>query len=74
MTTDPNQPKPTPNCIADKTRGVVVAQLVERSLTTPEIRGSYPNMGKILSTNCTFKKKRKNKEKRLGMAHLLKNC
>ena len=37
---------------------VVVAQLVEQLLSTPEIWGSNPNIGKILSTNCTFKKKR----------------
>ena len=33
---------------------VVVALLVEQSLTTPEIRSSNPNIGKILSTNCPF--------------------
>ena len=33
-------------------KAVVVAQLVERSLPTPEIRGSNPNIGKVLSTNC----------------------
>ena len=37
---------------------VVVAQLVERSLLTPEIRGLNPKIGKILSTNCTYKWKR----------------
>ena len=41
---------------------VVVGQLVERSLPTPEIRGSNPNIGKILSTNWTFKRKDENKE------------
>ena len=39
------------------TLAVVVAQLVELSLWTPEIRSSNPNIGKILSTNCTFKYK-----------------
>ena len=34
---------------------VVVAQLVELLLPTPEIRGSNPKIGKILSTKCTFK-------------------
>ena len=34
---------------------VVVAQLVERSLLTPEIRGLNPKIGKILSTICTYK-------------------
>ena len=44
---------------------VVVAQLVERSILTPEIRGSNPDIGKILSTNCpTEKTKIKKKEKR----------
>ena len=33
-------------------KAVVVAQLVERSLPTPEIRGSNPNSGKVLFTNC----------------------
>ena len=33
---------------------VVVAQLVERLLPTPEIRSSNPNIGKLLSTNCTL--------------------
>ena len=30
---------------------VVVAQLLERSLPIPEIRGLTPNIGKVLSTN-----------------------
>ena len=49
---------------------VVVAQLVERFPLTPEIHGSNPNIGKILSTNCTYKKKRKINIKRPGMGHL----
>ena len=49
---------------------VVVAQLVERSLPTPEVRGSNPDIGKVLSTNCTLEKT-KIKKKRPGMAHLL---
>ena len=49
------------------TRAVVVAQLVERLLQTPEIHGSNPNFGKIVSTNCTIKaRKDKNKEKDAG--------
>ena len=48
---------------------VVVAKMVEWSLPTPEIRGSNPDNGKILSTNCTIEKK-KIKKKRLRMAHL----
>ena len=50
---------------------VVVAQLVERSLLTPEIRGSNPDIGKVLSTNCTIEKT-KIKKKRPGMAQLKK--
>ena len=34
---------------------VVVAQLVEQSLPTPQICGLNSNNGKILSTNCTLK-------------------
>ena len=45
-------------------RVVVVAQLVERSLPTPEIHGSNPNIGKILSTNYTLNEKRRKWEKR----------
>ena len=51
--------EPNLNCLG---RAVVVAQLVERLLTTPAIRGSNPNMGKILSTNCTIEKTKKDKE------------
>ena len=35
-------------------RAVVVAQLVEPSILTPEIRGSNPDIGKVLSKNCTI--------------------
>ena len=56
-------------------RAVVVAQLVERSLPTPEVRGSIP-IGDInidqYSTNCNLEKT-KIKKKRPGMAHLKKN-
>ena len=42
----------------------MVAQLEERSLPTPEIRGLNPIIGKILSTKCTKKyRKDENKEK-----------
>ena len=34
---------------------VVVAQLVEWSLPTPDIRSLNPKICKILSTNCTYK-------------------
>ena len=51
---------------------VVVAQLVERSLPTPEVRGLIP-IGDIdidqYSTNCNLEKT-KIKKKRPGMAHL----
>ena len=54
---------------------MVVAQLVERTLPTPEICGSIPIIGRILSTklstNCSIEKT-KIKNKRLGMAHLKK--
>ena len=52
---------------------VVVAQLVEWSILTPEARGSNPVIGKILSTklttNCIIEKT-KIKKKWPGMAHL----
>ena len=48
---------------------VVVAQLVDRSLRTPEIRGLNPDKCKILSTNCIIEKT-KIKRKRPGVAHL----
>ena len=54
---------------------VVVAQLVERSLPIPEVRGSNPVIGKNLyrtfTVNCI--EKTKIKKKRPGMAHFLKN-
>ena len=37
-------------------RAVVVAQLVEQSLSTPEIYGLHPNISKLLSTNCIKEK------------------
>ena len=49
-----------------------MATLVEQSLLTPVIRGSNPDIGKVLSTNCTLEKT-KIKIKRPGMAHLVKN-
>ena len=51
---------------------VVVAPLVEWSHPTPEIRGSNPNIGKVLSTNYNKIEKTKIKKKRPGMAHLKK--
>ena len=44
-------------------REVVVAQLVERSLPTPEVRGSNPVIGKIYMYNQLYGKD-ENKEKR----------
>ena len=55
---------------------MVVAQLVERSLPTPEVRGSNPVIGKLLSDICLFAvncvEKTKIKKKRPRMAHLKK--
>ena len=50
---------------------MVVAQLVKQLLTTPKIRGSNPDVGKILPTYCTLDET-KIKKKTPGMAHLLK--
>ena len=47
---------------------MVVAQLVEWLLPTPEIRGLNPDIGKIAYTNCKLGKM-KIKKKRPGMAH-----
>ena len=53
---------------------VVVAQLVERSLPIPEVRGSNPfisnNLNLTFTVNCI--EKRKIRKKRPGMAHFLK--
>ena len=48
---------------------VVVAQLVEQSLLTPEIRGLNPNIGKFDLPIVHLNRKDK-KEKAAGMAHL----
>ena len=45
---------------------VVVAQLVEWLLPTPEIRGSNSNISKVLSNNCKLNRKDKKKEKEAG--------
>ena len=50
-------------------RAVVVAQLVEQPLWKPEIYSLNPDIGKILSTNCTIEKTKINK-KRPGLTHL----
>ena len=39
-----------------------MAQLVEPSLSTPEIRSLNPNIGKVLSPNCKLNRKDENKE------------
>ena len=53
-------------------RAVVVAQMVERSIPTPEVHGSNPVVGKLYITytytvNCI--EKTKIMKKRPGMAH-----
>ena len=48
---------------------VVLAQLVEQLLPTPEIRGLNPDIGKVLPTKCT-KERTKIKKKRPEMVHL----
>ena len=50
---------------------VVVAQLVERSLPTPEVHSSNPINGKLLFTVNCFEKT-KIKKKRQVMSHLKK--
>ena len=50
---------------------VVVAQLEEQLLPTPEICSSNPDIGKVLSTNCKIEKT-KIKKKRPEMALLKK--
>ena len=52
-------------------RVVVVAQLVERLLWTPEIRGLYPDIGKVLLYQL-YKRKDENKEKEAGNGKSLK--
>ena len=51
---------------------VVVAQLVERSLPTPEVRGSKPVIGKFYMEHLlsTATKRRKEKKKRPRKSHL----
>ena len=50
---------------------MVVAQLVDRLPLTTEIRGSNPDIDKILSTNCAIEKT-KIMKKRQRMAHINK--
>ena len=65
-----------PNLPVNIKRAVVVAQLVERSLPIPEVRGSNPVIGKNLFIYWTFVfcqlciENTKIKKKRPGMAHL----
>ena len=49
---------------------VVVAQLVNQSLPTPEICGLSLDMGKILFTSCTILIEKREIKKRPGMARL----
>ena len=54
---------------------MVVAQLVEQSLPTQEIRSSNPDISKILSTNCAIRyRKDKNKEKEAWNGTNVKNA
>ena len=46
--------------------------MVERSLPTPEICGSNPNIGKFYLPIVHLNRKVKNKEREAGMAHLLR--
>ena len=46
----------------DPTWAVFVAQMVEQSLSTPQIGGSNPDLGKILATTCTIEKTKIKKE------------
>ena len=53
---------------------MVVAQLVEQLLPTPEIRGLNPNIGIVLFSNCKLQiENTKIKKKRPGMAHVKKS-
>ena len=56
-------------------RAVVVAQLAEQSLPTPEIRGSNPDIGKISNVFICqlLSRKDENKEKEAGNGQLKKN-
>ena len=53
-------------------RAVVVAQLVERLLPTPEIRSSNPNIGKFYLPIVHLNIKDKTKEKEAGNGPSLK--
>ena len=52
---------------------MVVAQLVERSLPTPEIPGLNPNIGKFYLPIVHLNRKYKNKEKEAKYGPSLKN-
>ena len=56
----------------ETTWAVVVAQLVDRLLPSPEVHGLNLVIGKILSTNSIIEKTKINK-KRPGKAHLKKD-
>ena len=50
----------------------MVAWLEEWSLPTPEIRGSNPNIGKVLNYQLLLNRKDENKEKEAGIGPSLK--
>ena len=53
---------------------MIVAQLVERSLPIPKIRGLNPDIGKILSTNFTIEKTKIKKKRPLNGPSLKKEA
>ena len=53
-------------------RAVVVAQLVEQSIPTPEVRGFNLVIGKLYITYVSSVLKRRNKEKDVGNCPFLK--
>ena len=50
-----------------------MAQLIERSLPTPEIHGSNPKVGKIISTNCSVEKTEIKKKKKSEIMNRAQN-
>ena len=66
---------PVAPCLTDlllAERAVVVAQLVEGLLPTPEIRGSNPNTCKVLFTNCELNRRDDNNNEEAGKGPSLK--
>ena len=62
MTSEMGKVKMSENDIDEKLAASVVAQLAHRSLPIPEIRSSYPVMGKNVYGTCFTVKKTKNKK------------